>query len=140
MHKFVSHIDPSNKALQFIDDRLADDNYRGNWSSQHNRYTMEDTVDIMRLMYEHVKMKLMLIRTTDISKRPSNTEEEKTFAEFCNKAKEKVGIGTQDAMRKNLFPDFHRMGFIERYDNNKVRIDPLSTKSRKKYVSSFLRG
>lgn len=54
-----------------------------------------------------------------VQARPHNTEEEGIYAEFCNEAKNLVEIGTQDAMRKNLFVDLHRMGLIERYDKNK---------------------
>lgn len=57
---------------------------------------------------------------------------------FVN-AKNKVGIGTQDAMRKNLFVDIHRMGLIERYDRYKNPIEPFSRQSVK-YVSISKQG
>ena len=131
----VSNIDPANKALQFIDFRVNDNKYRGYHSSQHNRYTMERVVDILYSLNKYAPNKeLMVIRTTDISKRPENTKEEYLYAQFCNDAKEKAGIGTQDAMRKNIFVDFHRMGLIERFDKNKNSTDPFG-KRRVKYVS-----
>lgn len=135
MTNIVSNINHGNKSLEFIDSRILDDKYRGSWSSQHNRYTMEKIVTILTLFNKYAQNKgLMVIRTADISKRPNNTAEEQTYAQFCNEAKAQAGIGTQDAMRKNLFVDLHRMGLIERYDKNKVPTDPLSKQSVK-YVS-----
>ncbi len=135
MTSILSNISSGNKSLEFIDSRILDDKYRGSWSSQHNRYTMEKIVTILTLFNKYAPNKdLMIIRTADISKRPNNTAEEQTYAQFCNKAKAQAGIGTQDAMRKNLFVDLHRMGLIERYDKNKVPTDPLS-KQGVKYIS-----
>lgn len=135
MTTIVSNINSGNKSLEFIDFRLLDDKYRGSWSSQHNRYTMDKISIILSLFNKYSPNKeLMIIRTADISKRPNNTEEERTYAEFCNEAKAQAGIGTQDAMRKNLFVDLHRMGLIERYDKNRVPTNPLSAQSVK-YVS-----
>ena len=135
MTTVISNINLGNKSLEFIDSRLLDDKYRGSWSSQHNRYTMDKISIILSLFNKYSPNKeLMIIRTADISKRPNNTEEERTYSEFCNEAKAQAGIGTQDAMRKNLFVDLHRMGLIERYDKNKVPTNPLSAQSVK-YVS-----
>jgi hypothetical protein len=135
MTTIISNINLGNKSLEFIDSRLLDDKYRGSWSSQHNRYTMDKISIILSLFNKYSPNKeLMIIRTADISKRPNNTEEERTYSEFCNEAKAQAGIGTQDAMRKNLFVDLHRMGLIERYDKNKVPTNPLLAQSVK-YVS-----
>lgn len=131
----VANINPGNKALEFIDLRVKDEKYRGYHSSQHNRYTMKQVVDILLLLEKYApSQKLMAIRTTDISKRPENTPEEFSYAQFCNEAKNKAGIGTQDAMRKNIFVDLHRMGLIERYNKDKVSIDAFG-KQQVKYVS-----
>jgi len=136
----VTNIDQSNEALKFIDSRISDDKYRGSVSSQHNRYTMDQIIKILSLLEKYApNNSLMIIRTADISKRPHNTEEEATYALFCNEAKTQAGIGTQDAMRKNLFVDLHRMGLIERYDKNKKPTDPFSKQSIK-YVSLTKQG
>lgn len=137
---YVSHIVPGNEALAFIDRRLRDDNYRGSWSSQHNRYTMDKVHVILSLLDKYAPdRKLMSIRTADISKRPSNNPDEEKYARFCGEAKLKVGIGTQDAMRKNLFPDFHRMGLIARYGRGMSPTDPLRSQPVK-YVSLSEQG
>jgi len=131
----ITLISPGNKSLEFIEQRIKDPKYRGSKSSQHNRYLMEQIIIILSLLNKYSPDKsLMTIRTTDLSKRPENKPEEIIYSKFCNEAKEKAGIGTQDAMRKNLFVDIHRMGLIQRYDKEKIPIDPLSRKSVK-YVS-----
>jgi hypothetical protein len=123
----VSKINPGNNALKFIDNRIKDNKYRGAPSSEHNRYKMEQVIIILELLNKYApKLGLLTIRTTDISKRPDNNTDEEAYAKFCNEAKQKAGIGTQDAMRKNLFVDLHRMGFIIRYDKNKKETDPFS--------------
>lgn len=137
---YVSHIIPGNAALEFIDLRLRDDNYRGSWSSQHNRYTMDKVHVILSLLDKYAPNRsLMAIRTTDLSKRPRNNQAEENYARFCGEAKLKVGIGTQDAMRKNLFPDFHRMGLVVRYGQSKSPTDPLRSQPVK-YVSLSEQG
>jgi hypothetical protein len=65
---------PGNKAIEFIAERITDDNYRGDKSSQHNRYKMDDVICILTLFNKCAPCgKAMIIRTTDISKRPNNT-------------------------------------------------------------------
>lgn len=73
MKTVVASISPGNEALAFIDKRISDDNYRGSWSSQHNRYTMDDVIKILKLLDKYAPDRnLMTIRNTDISKRPHN--------------------------------------------------------------------
>ncbi|PIU16588.1 hypothetical protein COT20_00125 [bacterium (Candidatus Gribaldobacteria) CG08_land_8_20_14_0_20_39_15] len=143
----VNNINPGNKALEFVATRVRDEKYRGFPSSEHNRYVMTQIIDILTLLNKYApNQRLMAIRTADISKRPKNYPEEFLYAQFCNEAKEKTkgisskrGIGTQDAMRKNLFPDLHRMGLIKRYDKNEEPTDPFSRKNVK-YVSLSKQG
>ena len=128
----IININQGNKSLEFIESRIKAEKYRGSRSSQHNRYVMKQIIDILILLDKYApKQSLMIIRTTDITKRPKNNPDEFIYAQFCNEAKQKAGIGTQDAMRKNLFVDIHRMGLIERYDKNKSSLDPFSRQSVK---------
>jgi hypothetical protein len=133
----ISH---GNEALEFLANRIADDNYRGDVSSQHNRYTKDDVILILTLFNKYAPNgSLMKIRTTDISKRPANNPDEKTFALFCTEVAAKIHKGRQDAMRKNYFVDFHRMGFIARYNKDKKTIAPFET-GKIKYVSLTKQG
>lgn len=131
---YVTGINPANAALRFIDQRLASPNYRGGDSSQQNRYKVETVATVLTLLNNHLDNNgIMQIRTTDCSKRPENTPEEYQYAMFCHEAKIAVGIGTQDAMRKNLFVDWHRMGLISRFGVDGQPTDPYG-RSSVKYV------
>lgn len=132
----ISEINKGNRALEFIEKRIANDKYRGVHSSQHQRYTMDDIFHILTTLNKYASDKsLMSIRTTDISKRPENNSDEFIYVEFCNEVIRVVEKGTQDAMRKLFFVDMHRMGFIKRYNKNKKEcIDPFK-RCLTKYVS-----
>lgn len=131
----INSISIGNRALEFIELRIQDKKYRGSHYSQHNRYTMVKIIEILRLLNKYApSQQLMIIRNTDLKKRPNNTADEYDYARFCDEAKNKAGIGTQDAMRKNIFVDLHRMGLINRYDNNKCLLDPFA-RSSVKFVS-----
>lgn len=123
----IESVAPGNIAVSFIAKRVQDDGYRGVISSQHNRYTLDQVINILsKLSIFAPNMSLLRIRTTDLSKRPMNLPEETTYALMCDEIKRAVGIGTQDALRKNLFVDFHRMGLIDRYTEDKVSIKPYA--------------
>lgn len=129
-------ISPTNGALQFLRRRLASDNYRGAHYSQHNRYVMSDVRIILASLGRHLPRDgLLAIRTADISKRPALNDDEVAYGDFCDDVRRSIKKGSQDAMRKNYFPDFHRMGLIERYDEHRCRVDPFARKKRIKYVS-----
>ncbi|MCK4744794.1 hypothetical protein KAS41_01920 [Candidatus Parcubacteria bacterium] len=132
----ISEINKGNKALEFIEKRISDDKYRGAHSSQHQRYTMNDTFYILLMLDKYAPdQSLMPIRTTDISKRPENNSDEFVYAKFCNEVTEIVKKGTQDAMRKLFFVDMNKMGFIKRYNKNKKEcVDPFC-RCLTKYVS-----
>lgn len=120
MSGYVSNIQPGNKALEYIDKRLLDNNYRGEVSSQHNRYDMEEIYNILSLLDKYAPNSgLMRIRHTDLKKRPTNNSDEKIYGLFCDEVNKVTGKGTQDSLRKNIFPDLHRMGLINRYDSEK---------------------
>ena len=87
----VSNISSGNKALEFIDFRIKAEKYRGSSSSQHNRYVMSQIIDILKLLDKYAPIQeLMAIRTSDLSRRPQNTDDEIQYAKFCNEAKEKT--------------------------------------------------
>lgn len=115
----------SRGCLSFIERRLEDDNYRGEVSSQHNRYTFDEVEIILQSLDSHTDGDLpMLIRTADLSKRPHDLPHEEIYARFCADVSARIHKGSQDAMRKNYFPDFHRAGWIERFDKNGKSISP----------------
>lgn len=124
-------IDPSKKCLNFLYDRIKSDNYRGKQISQHNRYTFEQVVGMIRIFYDLVADSKMKIRTTDLSKRPYNLPDELVYAEYTNLVNREFGKSTQDSIRKNLFVDFHRMGIINRYGTDGSLLGPYERKAVK---------
>lgn len=121
----ISNINPASTALHFLEERLTFDRYRGVESSQHNRYEVQDVHQILTLLDNYAPNQgLLRIRTTDTKDRPTNLPEERDYALFCHEVKQVTGIGTQDAMRKNLFVDWHRMGLINRYNKNGQIVAP----------------
>lgn len=130
----LSKFSSSNESLQYLENRIFDDNYRGDVSSQHNRWTFDDLVFVLGALHKHKgDHDLLKIRTTDKSKRPTNSSDEFDFASFCDEVVSKIGKGTQDAMRKNWFVDWHRAGWIERYNNKGEFIEPYD-RSQISYV------
>lgn len=132
--KELTRIDPSKECLRFLGERIMSENYRGLQLSQHNRYDVAVVIVLLEEMYNLVGNNLMAIRTTDMSKRSYNTDEEKTYAIYVNGLSQKLKRCTQDSVRKNLFVDLHRMRFINRYDKDKNPTHPFN-KTPVKYVS-----
>lgn len=128
--KVIEDISPSNKALKYIYRRILDPNYRGVISSQHNRYSLDRVTSILQNLarYSNERGQLLRIRTTDTSGRPMNIPEEADYAEFAESVKSIIGVGTQDSLRKNFFVDFHRMGLINRYAEDRSLLNPYARK------------
>lgn len=129
----LTSIDPGRKCLKFLEERIDDIGYRGMQISQHNRYDCNFIITMLQEMYNLVGYEKMTIRTIDLSKRPSNTPEEKIYAEYVANLCSKLGRCTQDSVRKNLFVDLHRMGFIYRFNKDKELVLPKEI-GRIKYV------
>lgn len=122
------------KCVQFIEERLHNDEYRGIQLSQHNRYTQDIILTIIEEIYKIAGEARLQIRTTDLSKRPQNTKDEEEYAKLTTNISNRVGRCTQDSLRKNIFVDMHRMGLLERYDAKGRPVDPLSARGQKKYI------
>ena len=134
MRTNLSQFGNSNESLKYLENRIMDDNYRGDVSSQHNRWTFDDLIFVLEALQKHKgDDDLLKIRTTDKSKRHANFSEEFNFASFCDKVVSGIGKGSQDAMRKNWFVDWHRAGWIERYDSKREFVAPYA-KSQISYV------
>ncbi|WFQ90866.1 Type-2 restriction enzyme MboII [Mycoplasma feriruminatoris] len=123
----IIEIDSSRECLKFLQKRILSDNYRGVQLSQHNRFTSQKIIVMLKVLYELQGTNIMKIRTTDLSKRPYNTPDENDYANYINLVNKKIAIGTQDSIRKNFFVDLHRMGLINRY-NDKIALNPFDRK------------
>ena len=133
--------DPGNKALGYIETRIQDPRYRGDISSQHNRWKFEDLTFTLSKLQEFANIDGMLqIRSTDKSKRPHNSPGEYQFAKFCGEVVEGLGKGSQDAMRKNWFVDWNRAGWLERFDASGDLIPAGAARAIPRYVKVSVDG
>ncbi|GMT38676.1 hypothetical protein NHP20013_07580 [Helicobacter bizzozeronii] len=109
---------------EYLFQRIQCDIYRGVHVSQHNRYTKDEIIVILRALKETLesnKISHLRIRTTDSSKRPDNTSEEELYAQMTQKLFLSLNRITQDSLRKNFFVDMERMGLIYRYNKHGQR-------------------
>ncbi|CRF52632.1 hypothetical protein [Helicobacter ailurogastricus] len=121
----------------YLFQRIQKDTYRGLHLSQHNRYTKETIITILKALKETLennKIKHLRIRTTDLSKRPLNTPQETLYAQMTNQLSYILGRITQDSLRKNFFVDMDRMGLIHRF-NKKLKLNPVGARHRTYYVN-----
>lgn len=126
-------IDVSKSCFRFLADRIGDDGYRGIQCSQHNRYDIDFVYTIMDELYKIAGEEKLVIRTTDLHKRPANLPEEAAYAIYVDTLSRKLGRCTQDSVRKNLFVDLHRMGLLERFKPDGTPLAPYEN-GTKKYV------
>ena len=114
---------PQSKCLEFIADRIKQYDYRGIHLSQHNRYSLDDAEIILSEFKSCAKGKRIKIRTTDLSKAPSDMPGTEVYSTICSNLKSKCGKHTQDTIRKNFFVDFARMKLIKRFNKNGVELN-----------------
>ena len=139
----ITNINNSNKALQFLEDRIKSDDYRGLHLFQHYRYDIDFIKIVLSELYKYEKKtlnKYLKIRTTDSSKRPENSTDEIDYSNIVSKIRSSTGKGTQDAIRKIIFVDCNRMGFLDRYDKNKNLIPPSTNSKGYTFVSLSEKG
>lgn len=139
----ISNINNSNEALKFLEERIKSDDYRGIHLFQHYRYDIKFIKIVLLELYFYEKNtnnKYLKIRTTDSSKRPENNADEVDYSNIVNNIKTKTGKGTQDAIRKIIFVDCNRMGFLNRYDKNKNLIPPNTNSKGYSFVSISEKG
>lgn len=126
-------LDPSKACFTFLAERIGEAGYRGIQCSQHNRYNLDVVCTILGELYQAAGTEKLIIRTTDLKKRPGNLPEEAAYARYVSALSAKLGRCTQDSVRKNLFVDLHRMGLLERFDTKGRSMGPYE-KGTKKYV------
>lgn len=139
----IRDINNSNKSLEFLSERIKSDDYRGLHLFQHYRYDLKFIKTVLRELYnfgKNTNSVYLKIRTTDSSKRPENTKDEIDYANIVVKIKSNTGKGTQDVMRKIIFVDCNRMGFLNRYDKNKNLILPNINSKKYSFVSLSEKG
>ena len=110
----ITAIKPDNLFLQYIVERIQDDNYRGLHISQHNRYDLERLTHILNGIYEVVENRQFRVPLgDDEGVREADCGEYYRIVDAVNR---RAGIGTINSLKKNFFVDFQRMGLLHRFD------------------------
>lgn len=114
MLKNIIAIKPGNLFLEYIVERIQDDDYRGIHISQHNRYDLERLTHILNGIHEVVGNKQFRVPLgDDEGVRESGCGEYYRIVEAVNR---RAGIGTINSLKKNFFVDFERMGLLYRFN------------------------
>lgn len=123
----IESISTTNTFIPYITDRVSSNDYRGIQCSQHNRLTFDYFANLISIIYSIAGKETFDIHVGD--DRGEKQPQAYTYYEVVNKIKEIVGKGTINSVKKNTFPDIARMGFLNRYDKDGVKILEGSTRS-----------
>lgn len=118
--KSIENVANQNLFINYIIDRVEDDNYRGIQISQHNRLTYNYCKTLIDVIYKTVGDKSFIIHVGDDN--GTRQLEAEYYYKIVSKIKESVGKGTINSIKKNTFPDLARAGLIDRFDRNNDRI------------------
>jgi two-component system OmpR family sensor kinase len=92
-------IEPNNIFLQYIVDRINDNNYRGLHVSQHNRYDLDRLIEILTGIYNIVSYNEFRIPLGDDT--GENDAECNDYYEIVGQVKTISGVGTINSLKKN---------------------------------------
>ncbi len=112
--KQIQAIDPSNRFINYIIDRLQSDNYRGWHVSQHNRYGLFEIQEIIQCIHDKVGVNSFAIPTGDPGKNVPLGSPHRDFQDILTNVVLKIGKGTTNTIKKNFFPDMGVMGLLKR--------------------------
>ena len=115
-----------NHFLEYIVERVQRDDYRGIQISQHNRYTLDDVVVILGVLYDVAKggfLSVPLGDLTSASDQGQAKEDHPEYAEVVEKICDQMGRTTMNSLKKNFFVDLDRAGFIDRFGETKELLD-----------------
>ncbi len=100
----ITQLDPSKECLKFLANRIKSSDYRGLHLSQHNRYDQNKIKTIVQAIFNEVGGDFLQIRTTDMSKRPSNIIGEEVYAKvvdsICKSEMSQDNLGKKNQVPK----------------------------------------
>lgn len=123
----LEKISSSNEFINYIVDRVASNDYRGIQCSQHNRLTYRYFSELVSVIYDIAGENVFDIHIGDANGRLQGNAY--VYYKVVDKIKEVVGKGTINSVKKNTFPDIARMGFLDRYDKNGIKIQEGSKRT-----------
>ncbi len=112
--KKISEIQPKNAFIDYIIDRIQDENYRGIHCSQHNRLTYKYVKNLLQTIYDKANDKQFNIHIGDFKN--NKQVEAQVYYEIVDSVKQTEGKGTINSIKKTTFPDLARGGLLNRYD------------------------
>ncbi|MCX2683387.1 MULTISPECIES: hypothetical protein [unclassified Campylobacter] len=133
-------INPALDCLKFLYHRVLRDDYRGTHKLQHYRWSAE----YIKIVLKHLPKNNLLLHTQgDIYDDYIYSNEEQKFCEYLNRInKDLLSLNasiTDMGMRKIIFVNLQRMGFIDRF-NKKKELCNINRKYQYKYVKITQRG
>ncbi|WP_104721295.1 hypothetical protein [Helicobacter mesocricetorum] len=133
-------INPALDCLKFLYHRVLRNDYRGTHKLQHYRWSAE----YIKIVLKHLPQDDLLLHTQgDIRDNYRYGDEEQDFCKYLkNVNRDLLNLGksiTDMGMRKIIFVNLQRMGFIDRFNKRKELCD-IDKKSRYRYVKISQKG
>lgn len=122
--KSVAH---GNRFIDYIVDRVSSSDYRGFQCSQHNRLTYKYFSDLVSIIYDIAGESKFGIHVGDDNGKLQ--PQACLYYQIVNKVKITTSKGTINSVKKNTFPDIARMGFLDRFDKNGIKISENQTRT-----------
>ncbi|MBZ7934604.1 hypothetical protein [Campylobacter molothri] len=134
-------INPALECLEFLSYRIARDDYRGIHKLQHYRWNL----DYIKIILNHLKKYDLLYHSTgDIGDNYKYKDNEKEFCNFLkevNKDLAKINFSVTDmVMRKIIFVNLQRMGFVDRFTRKKEICEVKKVYRNYRYVKISQKG
>lgn len=114
----IKATNPNSPCLDFLVKRLQSDNYRGNHISQHNYYTQQEILSILKIINDFATYQ----SNPYVNVRNSSEE----YTELVDVIHQTTGKGTLKSVRKQFLLEMSKMGFIYRCDGNRVILNPFN--------------
>ena len=96
--------------------RIERADYRGEHLAQHNRLPFEKAAALLSAIFAEAGDGVFPIPRGDDS--GARVRGFRKFYRMADRAKKNLGQGTVNSLKKNHFPDFARMGFLDRFDKD----------------------
>lgn len=104
----------NNEIEQYLFDRIEKEDYRGYHLSQHNRLPFNKISIILKLIYKEIKDYKLKIPCGDW--KGIKEKECMGYYNLVDFISKQLGFITYNSLKKNIFPDLDKMGFIDRFD------------------------
>lgn len=130
--KEFDKISEKNEFLFFLYRRIISSHYRGATTSQHNRYTFEE----LRFLLQNINKQdnFLAVPPGDSGNFPAGYQGYIDYAqEFSNKFGKR---NSENTIKKNIFPDLERMGFILREKEGRSIISVSITQKGERFLSA----